>query len=328
MRLLLISPEFFNYSQIISDAFKRRGFSVRWYSDRNKTSVFGKAILRIKKSFAGKSIKKYLDKILGETSSETFDYVVVINGEVLTPEFISQLRSAQPAAKFILYMWDALANFKDSQKIAPLFDARFSFDKSDCDRDPSFAFLPLFYYDKGLKEKFASTEKVYDYACITTVKAGKMQHLKEIFSQLDSHFSSSYKYLYLQGRFVYLYYKLKYRKEFSGMKMKDFRYKRIPYDKYSEIVCKSRILVDIPMKNQNGLTIRTFECLGSGQKLITSNKNIAEYDFYSPEYIYIFGDGDINTGDAFFNDGAVSVKNIENYYIDRWVERILGKDVQ
>ena len=324
-KVLLISPEFFNYSQIIKRALEEKGFIVDWYSDRNGVSFFKKAILRVKKSLANNSIKKYLDKILKETSATAYDYVFVINGEVITANFIEKMRRNQPQAKFVLYMWDALANFKDSELIAPLFDDCYSFDISDCTKNKLFKFLPLFYYNKNAKEDFAKSEKIYDYACIATVKPGKIQYLNRIFSQLDSKFSASYKYLFLQSRLVYFYYKLKYKEEFKGTKMSSFKYKRLSPEKCECITRQSRFIVDIPMKNQNGLTIRTFETLSRGQKLLTSNTNITQYDFYSKEIIYLYSKGEIDFKSDFFKKDVVETSVVfEKYFIGEWLNRILG----
>ena len=62
---------------------------------------------------------------------------------------------------------------------------------------------------------------------------------------------------------------------------------KIPKEKIIEIFKKSRCIIDAPQKGQNGLTIRTIECLGAKRKLITTNKD-NEYTMYDdiPFYNY------------------------------------------
>ena len=62
---------------------------------------------------------------------------------------------------------------------------------------------------------------------------------------------------------------------------------------------ESRIIIDVQMAKQNGLTIRTFEALGFNKKLVTTNKNILEYDFYDPQNIYVY-DGKFDFDNVFF----------------------------
>ena len=47
-----------------------------------------------------------------------------------------------------------------------------------------------------------------------------------------------------------------------------------------DVVRSSRAVLDIQHFKQTGLTMRTLETLGAGKKLITTNPDVKEYDFY------------------------------------------------
>ena len=49
---------------------------------------------------------------------------------------------------------------------------------------------------------------------------------------------------------------------------------------------RSNIVLDISHPGQSGLTMRTFETIGAGKKLITTNADIKNYPFYNPENIF------------------------------------------
>ncbi|MDE6284807.1 MAG: hypothetical protein K2M17_03600, partial [Bacilli bacterium] len=260
--------------------------------------------------------------IIEFTSDVTYEYVIVINGEVLNEDFLIRLRASHSQAKFILYMWDSLENFSDSKKILKCFDKVFSFDHEDCEKY-SLNFLPLFYYEKCGNAEYLKTDKQYDYVFIGTIKKGKIEHIRLIFDQLDKHGYTSYKYLYLQSRLVYLYYKFKY-KEFKHVKMSMFKYKRLSNDECNNITCKANIVVDVPMKSQNGLTIRVFETLSRGQKLLTTNANIVNYDFYNENQIYVYDGNKMDFNSAFFT-GKKYIYNekIEKYHIEHWLDTLM-----
>ena len=61
-------------------------------------------------------------------------------------------------------------------------------------------------------------------------------------------------------------------------------------DQCLDILKKSKAVIDCPIPNQNGLTMRTFEALALNTKLITTNKNIKEYEFYTENNIYVVDD--------------------------------------
>jgi hypothetical protein len=53
------------------------------------------------------------------------------------------------------------------------------------------------------------------------------------------------------------------------------------------VFAESLAVVDIEHPNQRGLTIRTFETIGAGKKLITTNKSVVNYDFYSSGNVFV-----------------------------------------
>lgn len=322
-KILLISPDFFNYSKIIKSEIEKKGYEVDWFSDRNSISFVQKALLRVKKSILKNFIKRYLEELTEFVADKQYEYVVVINGEVLNEDFLYNLRLIQSNATFVLYMWDSLSNFPDSQKLLKCFDKCFSFDIDDC-KNFNLNFLPLFYYDEDGYFQYQNKEKFYDYAFIGTIKKGKFEHILSVFSQLDHNGFKSYKYLYLQSRLVYFYYKLKY-KEFKKAKMSMFKYKRLSNTRCADLLCRAHIVIDIPMKNQTGLTIRVFETLSKGQKLLTTNQNIRNYDFYNENQIYIYDGSRIDFNTDFFNrKEQVFNAKIKDYHISKWLDKLLS----
>ena len=63
--------------------------------------------------------------------------------------------------------------------------------------------------------------------------------------------------------------------------------KRISYLENLEILKKSKVVLDIKYKEQNGLTLRAYESLATGTKLITDNEDIRNYDFYDENNIKV-----------------------------------------
>ena len=53
-------------------------------------------------------------------------------------------------------------------------------------------------------------------------------------------------------------------------------------------IAKTKAVIDIQPPNQAGLTMRTIEMLGAGRKLLTTNKFVADYDFFDKQNIEIF----------------------------------------
>ena len=130
-------------------------------------------------------------------------------------------------------------------------------------------------------------------------------------------------YPYIQSKIVYLYYKLKYR-EFKNSKMKDFKYKKLPRDVFYKILAKSKAVVDVQMKNQSGLTMRTIEALHFEKKLITTNPAILEYEFYTDNNICVINKNHVNLPPSFFDtDFDTNYSIPKSYSLSAFVETII-----
>jgi spore maturation protein CgeB len=84
-------------------------------------------------------------------------------------------------------------------------------------------------------------------------------------------------------------------------------------------------VLDIELNIQSGLTMRTFEALGAGVKLITTNTKIIDEPFYDKNVAMVIDrinpDIDIN----FFNNNLTVDKNFRKYSFDNWLNNIFTK---
>lgn len=114
------------------------------------------------------------------------------------------------------------------------------------------------------------------------------------------------------------------RDRFSPVKINPyFGFNSLTFEDNIAHINKTKTLLEIVKENQTGLTMRTLESLCFKKKLITNNKNIENYEFYSPKNIFILGK-DENI-EAFlqcnFDDSIKFDKS--NYLIDAWLEKNL-----
>ncbi|MGL5797842.1 MAG: hypothetical protein ACRCYT_06505, partial [Cetobacterium sp.] len=103
-------------------------------------------------------------------------------------------------------------------------------------------------------------------------------------------------------------------------------FQKLTYKENIENVKKSKVVVELNYFTQNGLTLRTFECIGAETKLVTENKDICNYDFYNSDNIYILKDEkDIeNIPVSFFEKPYIKIdENIkEKYSLDGFIKEI------
>ena len=327
-QILLIMPSFFDYPAIVQEELKNMGYSVDYFDDRPSKNGFVKAAIRLNSKLIIPYVRRYFNRIMKTISGKKYDFVLMISGMSLsfTPEMISELKKSQSQAKFVLYQWDSIHNYPRIKKIYPYFEKIFSFDDEDCRNNKNMSFLPLFYSRRY--EEIGTTirkDYKYDICFIGTAHPKKYQFVKQIHEQLLPVYKNQFIYFFFPSRLVYVYRKIKNYKIFRHAKYKEFHFTPIKGKEMDELFSESQCILDSPQDGQRGLTMRTIETLGAKRKLITTNANIRNYDFYRPENIYIY-DGAIDLDNVFFKSPYLELpKEIyEKYSLRSWLKTVLN----
>ena len=105
---------------------------------------------------------------------------------------------------------------------------------------------------------------------------------------------------------------------------KPFHQNEISYDTVLDYVSKSRAILNVTMDNQEGVTLRDIEAITYNIKLITTNKNITNKDFYNPNNVFIIGTEDISKLPAFLksNPEPISSELILNHSFENKMNAI------
>ena len=279
--LLFIAPVFFDYYKDIKAQFEKEGYNVIYFSDRPSEHFISKAAIRLNKKSQKVAINRYVTKILNTVESMKLEVVFVILGQCFSRADILRIKEKHPEARYIYYSWDSVKNFPSILEFRDCFDRVFHFDSRDAN-EYGFDFLPLYY-----SNRIEDADPIYSFSAVFTVKRGKLKKFLKIMELIpDEIKKDGFIYLYIQSRLVFFFYKLKY-KEFRNSHVKDFKFKKLSRDDFYTIMSKSKVIIDVQMKSQTGLTMRTLEALHAKKKLITTNPSIVDYDFYSPKNICV-----------------------------------------
>lgn len=326
MRILLITPNFFDYPTQMCEELKRMGHKVDWYDDRPSTSSFVKAIIRINKNYIKGMIARYFSKMMEEIAGTRYDIVLLISGQSLsfTEEMMVKLKESQKQAIFVLYQWDSMRNFPYIAKIQKYFDRCYSFDKNDV-MNYNLKFLPLFYtkrYEDIGKKK--NVHYKYDLMFVGTAHPRKYRYVREMSEKLMHVYPDQFIYFFFPSRLVYIYRKVK-NSELKNAMYSEFHYTPIKGFEMDKLLTESKCVLDSAQDGQVGLTIRVFETLGAKRKIITTNQDVVNYDFYREENVYVYnGEFDLNA--PFFKKPYKEIEeNIyERYALRNWLKEIIG----
>ena len=322
--ILFFCPSFFGYELKIKDKMVEMGATVDFYDERSISKNYEKALLKINPDlFLKKSESYYLD-ILDKIKNNSYDVVLFVKAEMVPVSILKKLRKIFNTASFHLYFYDSIKNIKGVEKKLSYFDSIYSFDRNDCNIY-NFKFRPLFFLDEYRSN--IEKEYKYDLCFIGTIHSDRYKIIQEIEKICIANDLKLYLYPFLQSKFIYYFYKLT-KKEFRNTSIADFRFDKISSQEISKVVAETKVILDIQHPNQTGLTMRTIEMIGMNKKMITTNQDIKNYDFYCEENISVIDRNNVNLNLEILRRSYKKLDDqIYNYYsIEQWILDVLGED--
>lgn len=327
-RILLIAPVFFGYYEKIIEEISLAGGVVDYISDAPSNSNISKALGRINRRFIAIKTQNYFKKeVTPCITNNEYDFVLVIAGMTFAfaSNMIREIRKTQKKARFVIYAWDSTKNLPFFKTIEPFFDFVFSFDREDAINNSNYNFLPLFYSREYEKVgEIINCNFDYDCSYVGTAHPKKYKDINNMSVSLIRYMPRQYIYHYMPSKLKFYYHKFT-ANEYKNVKLSNLKMEKISSNEMMNIFSKSRCILDAPQEGQTGLTMRSIECLGAKRKLITTNKDIVNYDFYCPENILVFDDNwEKNT--VFFNSEYKEINKYTyyKYSLRNWLKTVFN----
>lgn len=238
--------------------------------------------------------------------NDKFDYVLIICPELLHSKYLEFINTI--SKKTIVYYWDGFNHFPSYLDTIKYFDDCYSFDPVDV-KKYNLKFITNFYFVESRNTKIK-----YDVFFVSSFDT-RYPIIEEIVALLKTHG---------QKIQVYQYTKNKNSTRKYNNNLIKFIDKPIPFKNTNQFMKESKIILDIHKDIQHGLSFRVFEAMGFGKKLITTNEDIKNYDFYNQNNIFIWKKGTQSIPNNFLNTPYEELPNeiYEKYSQKKWVKKI------
>ncbi len=323
-RILFFHLPNYGYHKIMIDAFERAGATVDSFDCRPSNSFLTKALIRINKKLLAPIINKYYENILQSIKGNQYDIVYVYKGEGMPSKVVEIIKTMNPNAFLVLYFPDSIRNNPNAKDLIPLFDSCYTFDKKDSE-DHNLQFLPLFYSKQFETIANNSSKYQYDLMFVGTVHSDRYKFVKRIISQFEENGAKAFTWFYFPSKL--LYYKMCAEDVFVRSAPKtDFKFTTLNMTQLTSILAQSKIVIDIQHPKQTGLTMRTIETFGAKRKMITTNSDITDYDFYNANNILVVDRTNPIIPASFINSPYEDIPNdiYEKYGIDSWINILVS----
>lgn len=310
MTITIIAPSAFGYTSHIQKALNdydgveasilyldKPGFQYRNLGHKLQNFVsklFGK---NLKKTFVFDRIKREMAAIGAQ------DSIFIIRPDMLDDSTLQCIR--EKTDNFIAYYYDSTRRFPRKLDIVNFFDTIYSYDKQDI-KENGFKLLTNYIFAEN-----STTNYDYQFFNIST-----NDHRFPLIENLAGYLKSK--------EWTYNI------KVFNGTPMHAEHVEIITehqsIEQVERMILKSKIIVEIQRNDQIGLSFRIFEALGYRKKLITTNTDIVNYDFYNPQNILVIDENNIEIPEDFVNSPYVEIDDaiLDKYRIKNWVKPIFG----
>lgn len=297
-KIIIISVSFFNYEKLIKKELESRGAEVDIFDERPSNSTYAKAIIRLKRSAYQIQINQYYQKLLEEIQTNSYDYFLLIKGEVIPDFFVEKLKVLNPQMILIYYNYDSFANNPNAKGVIKYFNRKFSFDPIDSKRF-GMQFRPLFFADDYEKIRTSDNKVKYEAAFIGTAHSDRYLISEKVKRLLLEQGLKMFTFYYFPSKMVLKIQKL-YTAALKPINIRNVSFKSLLHQEIIKIYEETHCILDINHPGQTGLTMRTFETLGAGRKLITTNEEIKKYPFFNDDNVLIVNRHNLLLDPAFF----------------------------
>lgn len=322
---VLICPDFFDYKKLLTAELEHHYASVFSFSDRPKCTSLAKALIKFNiLEYAHIAAKKYSAEIFDSIADKLSEIaeVIIVKGTCISPCLIEKIKKLNPKTRVICYSWDSISNIKTFPLLAVKADAAYTFDIADC-KKYGYGYLPLFYSDK--KSHSHTVTKKYKYSFIGSYHGDRVAVLQRIFSY--EHDASVYVKIFFQSKLQFAFYYLLDPALRTAPK-EWLTFKPLARSTIIDVAEHSEYVIDIHNANQTGLTMRTWETLGDGHKLVTTNAAVLCHAATSDVIII-----DRNTGkrwsesqcSVYFNEMSDSTLSVDSLSLSTWLDNLLAR---
>lgn len=311
-RILLMAPDFYGYENRITTALEKEGLEV-FFEYIYKPSRGVKYIAKVSKKYYISILEHYYGEIISKYANKKIDFFLVVDGKGISVDFLKEFISNHTGMKSVYYSWDSLQYF-DYLPWRELFDNVYTFDYKDS-HDYGIKYLPLFYTPELEQVGDSKDEKVYDLLFIASYKESRLSFINSVVEKY--HSSLNIKVVLYLTIYRYIIDKLK-GKRIHG---KDVVFHPLPFEKYLELLSKTKVVLDYTAATQTGLPMRIPEAIGARKKIITNNENV-RLEFNNTQNILVYKDiVDIR---PFIDSRMEEMKDRENYSVSSWIRAMLS----
>lgn len=318
-RILILHPAFLGIDISLVAALRGLGAEVESWSTRPSNSVLGKALLRVAPNVVEPAIARTLRQRVSSIESDRFDTVIVVKTEGVSVAILKLLRKRLPNAAFNAYLFDSVRNHPRVLTKLHCFDRVLSFDPADCTERPGWIYRPSFAADCYWRVESRGSPSIYSIGSFHLERARVLSRFVEMSIAVG-----------IDGAHDLLFRGWIDRVRSMSLRMESqvrIIHKPVPADEVARRFSEHAVILDIHHPGQTGLTMRTFDALAAGRKLITTNAAVRDHEFFDSSRIHVIDRKVPKVDPGFLDPPSLELPLVrlpERYRVCNWASDLAG----
>ena len=281
--LLILPRSFYSFARTIEKTLVELGYETTVANEEYPENPLGKVLAKLDLPIARSITRRVIRRRF--LAGRHYDLVLIIKGRGIGPKLMGDLR--RHADRVVGYHFDALAYDRATKRWAEGCDRVSTFDYRDATAQ-GWPLVELFSTEKPPAE---AAPIAIGFSAIMRNHSNRLRYLDDVAQALDIDPSDAFVYIFEQDiRSLALNF-LKQPRLYWRWR-KSIHRTPLPYDDYRRVLATSDFTIDYAHPKQSGLTMRSFEALANGAKLITNNPNVRASKHFDAEHGIVFSPWD------------------------------------
>jgi hypothetical protein len=284
-RCLLVLPRtFYGFAAVVERGLRELGYEVETANDEYPESLLGKLMSKLGLSISLTLTRRALTRLL---QGRQFDLLIIIKGRGLDAAMAAELR--RHARHAVGYHFDAFRYDAGPARWVHELPRVCTFDY----RDAAEHQLPVVELFSSLPDAPPATERPYRISAIMRNHSQRLAFLDRVLratGEQDAfiHIFEANAFTFVANFLRHPRLYLKYRRYISR--------RSLPYAEYVKVLSGSQFTIDYAHPSQTGITIRSFEALSAGTRIITNNPYVLRSVTFEGSGAIVLGPGDTGQG--------------------------------
>jgi hypothetical protein len=317
--LLVVPTSFYTFAQILAQALESHGYEVVVANDEYPNNVIGKILgtLRIQRLLNRLTLRAFKARFLGH--EQHYELVLIVKGRGVGSALLQELRSH--ADRIVAYNFDSfgyhpapLAWYREVDRYCTfdVVDAR----EHNLPRVDLFSSLPVAQGDK---------QRVYDVSAILRNHSDRLRYVHQVLHAIGP--AQVFIYIFEKNVFTFAYNFVRNPLLYVRY-WKSISFKSLPYPQYVSVLQLSNVTIDFAHPKQSGITIRCFEALSAGTKIITNNPHVLACPGFGENNVMVVqpGQSDMAGVRAAYERLCQSVAQVRHRTIKAFLEELIRPD--